>query len=205
MTHPRDIMAGMTDYTGVPLADILAHLDDWVRITSNTITVLESSLAELPEREALLENAQAVEDYLRHFIDLFNRYLGDLRRLRTELPTGVSPAHIEILKQIDASASHEESITIRFGADWVKKQLPHKEVRPYLSRIYAGARDQLVDYQDFSNLIPRLRVFLGPTPPAEALTDLHLKPNIFGIGLNLNRLFGRFVAWWQRRCQRPRA
>ncbi len=35
----------------------------------------------------------------------------------------------------------------------------------------------------------------------EALPDFHLKPNIFGMGINLNRVFGRVRDWWHKKRQ----
>lgn len=204
MTFERHLITGMTDYTGVSLDDILSHLREWLSNTEKTIDSLRHYLFKTEEQRSLLENPKAVISFLKHFIDLFidlfSRYKGDLERLVKEIPSGVTAARLEIVDQLYKSSLHEEGLTIQFKQDWVYKPLPHEEARPLLDNIYGDTRDMLVDYRDLSNLVPRLRTFVGSkTSSFEALSDLHLKPNVFGIGLNLNRILGRIRDWWQRR------
>jgi hypothetical protein len=40
---------------------------------------------------------------------------------------------------------------------------------------------------------------------SEAFRNLELKPNFFGVGLNLNRILGRVRDWWRMRSRRPGA
>lgn len=198
MTYKRSILEGMTDYTGVSLEDILSHFCDWLKNTSKTIELLESYASKVEENGALLENPEEVLSFVNFFINLFIRYKNDFETLVKEMQEGVLEAHIEIVKQLYKSSELEENHTIRFKNDWVYKSLPHEEMRPLLDDIYANTRGLLVDYRDLSNVIPRLKTFIRPsTKPEEVLTDFLLKPSMFGVGVDLNRLLAKVKDKWK--------
>ncbi len=193
-------MAGWTDYTGVSLEDICHHLREWEKLTRDTIGQLEKYRAAAKAKAALLESHREVISYINFFIDLFSRYLSDIQRLLQELPSGATEAHVEIVRQLYLSSKNEDRVAIQFKNDWVHKALPHEEMRPLLDNIYGYTRNVLVNYSDLSNLVPRLKTFIGGQKnPTEILSDLHLKPNFFGLGVNLNRLLARVHKWWKAR------
>ena len=198
MAHERSYLAGATDYTGVSLEDIVLHVNQWQATTEQTIVDLRKYLEKAKQQSELLENPREITSFLDYFIDLFSRYLNDIGRLAREIPKGVTAAHIEIVQQLYRSSKLEEQATIRFKQDWVYKRLPHEEARPLLDKIYGDTRDQLIDYRDLSNVIPRLRTFVGASSSSEVLQDFHLKPNVFGVGVNLNRILARTRDWWRR-------
>lgn len=199
MTYERHYLVGMTDYTGVSLHDILDPLRQWERVTDKAVTRLNEHLIQVRRDKERLKNAKEVVNYCLFFQDLFGRYLFDIRRLIKELPAGVKEGHVEIVRQLFQSAKSEDDVCVRFKNDWVYKSLPDESMRPLLDRIYADTRDILMDYRDFSNLVPRLKTFVGDEPPREVLNDFHLKPNFFGVGVNLNRIFARVRDWRRSR------
>lgn len=193
MVHQRNILAGMTDYTGVSLEDILSDFEGWLKLTSKTIEKLQGYITKVEGNKDLIENPREVLSFLHFFINLFERYRNDLETLINEMPAGVVEAHIEIVKQLYESSKLEEDYTIRFKNDWVHKSLPYEEMRLLLDDIYGETRNIIVDYRDLSNIISRLKTFLRPmTKSDEVLKDLQLKPSFFGVGLNLNRILARF-------------
>ena len=195
-------MAGMTDYTGVPLEDILAHLDDWATNTSASLEALALCKQAVEREPALYQNPVEVLSYIAYFSDLLQRYLADFQRLRRELPACVTDAHIETVSQLYSSAKSETALAIEFKRDWISHALPHEEVRRTLDKVYGETRGQCTDMLDLSNVIPRLRALRSAPVSPEALTDLHLKPNVFGIGINFNRVLGRVRTWWRARRAR---
>jgi len=72
-----------------------------------------------------------------------------------------------------------------------------------LDRIYKESRSQMLAYRSLFNLAMNLKTFVG-TPESDRslsiddLDILELKPNIFGIGLNLNYLIKRLSQWLKR-------
>ncbi len=160
----RSIMAGMTDYTGVSMDVILAHIRDWRDETAKCIVALSRLQEELPRHHEQLDQPAEIAKYIRFFIDLFERYLGDFNRLLTELPLFVTNAHVEIVQQTYQSASHEEQQCVRFSRDHINHQLKNEKLRWLVDDIYKESRSMLIDYHDLSNLIPRLRTFVGTAP-----------------------------------------
>jgi len=79
-------------------------------------------------------------------------------------------------------------------------------MRPLIDTIYAETRDEIVNYTDLHNVIPRLKTYLGKTLKAEkhglTIEDtevLELKPNVFGVGLNINYMIKRLRQLFSRK------
>lgn len=157
----RSLMAGMTDYTGVSLEVILAHLRDWRGETAKCIEALAHLQGEAERHRQQLDRPNDILAYCHFFSDLLRRYLGDFDRLLAELPRLVTVAHVEIVQQIYGSASHEEEHCVRFSRDHIERQMKNEGLRRLVDEIYGQSRSMLIDYHDLSNLAPRLRTFVG--------------------------------------------
>ncbi len=203
MARVRSIFAGTTDYTGVPLADIVEHLEAWVENTEDSIKQLESLRAEVASAEGRLTSAQAVLSYIDYFVGLFSRYKNDLTRLADELPRGVTLGHIETVHQLVRSAAREDERTVIFKRREIEVALPDESMRGTLDEVYAQTREMLLDYADLDNVEKRLQALVGTAITAAQgenhLDALELKPNLFGVGLNLNYLVPRVLQWWRSR------
>jgi hypothetical protein len=160
MSRERSIAAGMTDYTAYPMKDILRHLTDWLDYTNATVASLKKHRKTAQKMGHLLKNERAVVAYCDCFIELFEGYAYDLERLNNELPNGVRPRHMAILKQLTASLSTQEEYCVEFNSDWIYSPLPHEEMRPLLDSIYQETRDLLRDYRDLANVHYRLETFV---------------------------------------------
>jgi hypothetical protein len=77
---------------------------------------------------------------------------------------------------------------------------PHDELQNLLAEAYRVTRDGVINLFDLSNLVPRLRTFAtDAAESADDLTDaLELKPNLFGIGVNLNYFLKRLRRPWRK-------
>lgn len=203
MARKRSLAAGGTDYTGVTLADIVDHLRDWQRWTASTISKLEEYRSEVERRAELLESPRDVQSYLDYFIDLLKRYESDLGRLVGELPSGVRSRHVEIVKQLYESSRFEEDRCVSFKRDFIERRLPHEEMRYLLDHIYAESRDQLIDFRDLSNVAARLRTFVSDLKSVQEEPILQLRPNLWGLGVNLRPLWARLRQCFQRRAGGP--
>ena len=207
MVRKRSVMAGMTDYTGVPFGDILAHLRDWRDLTAQTIKNLQDLRAKVEQHAERLDYPDDIHDYLGYFVDLFSRYLGDFERLVKELPEGVTDSHIELVTQLYESSEHEQRVCIEFSRDHINRGIKDERLRYLVDDIYRESRGLLVDYGDLSNLVSRLRTFVGTVPKSPSLLQnsdiLELKPNVFGLGLNLNHLIKRLACWWRDKKKGP--
>ena len=155
------MIAGMTDYTGVPMDDILSHLHGWKDYTSATIDTLVRLQSKTETHRDRLDWPDEILNYIKFFVDLFSRYLGDFDRLLAELPYNVVDAHIQIVQQIYESSSQEEQNCIAFKKEHIECSLKDENFRWLVDKIYAESRDMVIDYRDLSNLVPRLRTFVG--------------------------------------------
>ena len=212
MVRPRSLFAGDTDYTGVPLADIIAHLEGWRAALREDIAVSNNI------RQRLLLNAQSPavrdgEEFADYFVDLFERFAGDFDRLLGELPRGVRQRHVEIVAQMYRAARDADTFCVRFKQRHNLDALsPNDPVQNILAEFYRLNRDAVINMFDLSNVISRLKTYVeegsarveasltvpGVEAPS-ALNALELKPNFFGLGMNLNYLIDRWLRWWRRR------
>jgi len=167
----RSIFAGATDYTGVPMEAILSRLRNWRENTASTVKELSQLRTEVEANQDRLDWPQEILEYIDFFIDLLGRYVGDFDRLLTELPRSVSEAHVQIVRQIYDSASHEERHCVRFTNEHINRHLKDESLRWLVDNIYSESRDVLIDYKDLSNLVPRLRTYVGTVNPSAADDD----------------------------------
>jgi hypothetical protein len=201
------MLPGDTDYTGVDLNDILHDLRDWHDALDETIIALGNIRVRLAAREGSPESRDGL-NYIDFFRDLFGRYKNDIARLLSELPSGVLPRHVEIVRQIYESSRVEEEFCVTFKRRHYLDALPsdYDRVEHLLADIYAQTRDELINLRDLGNVMRRLETYVDHAPsirhPAgTAVNALELKPNVFGIGINVNYIWERWgpPAWKRSR------
>ena len=196
MTRKRAMIAGMTDYTGVGLEDIMEHIHEWRNDTNDAI----KSLCQLRQRVSnefkSLRRAEDIIEYIDYFNDLFSRYAYDFQRLTDEMKYAVQEKHVETISQIFDSSYMEERHCVEFKKDQINRTLEDESKRPLLDEIYQVTRGLIIDYKDLSNVHRRLITFIEkkPQPVQENIDNvdlMELKPNFFGIGLNVNNIIKR--------------
>ena len=205
MPRERSIIAGFTDYTGVELDDIIEHIKEWRSLTLGAIEKLKNYGKQVELNRNRLHNPNDILSYIKHFIDLFERYSNDFSRLIKELTVSVEHRHIETIKQICKSKDYEEKVCIQFKNDHIEIDLKDESLRNSLvDLIYEDTRGIIVSYYDLSNVVPRIEALEGMQTNGKEQSSNHLdafelKPNFFGIGLNLNYIFKKIVSKFKRR------
>ncbi len=197
MSRKRAMIAGMTDYTGVGMKDILAHLHDWQAMTEKTIVALRLLRKDVESRLEVFEDPTGVLDYIDDFCDLFERYASDFRRLVEELPDGVRESHVETVSQLYRRSRLEDEECVKFKREFIQHGLRNEQARPILDAIYAEARDTIADYRDLSNLEVRLRAFSTSSPQRAQIVQL--RPGIWGMNIDLKSAWKRLRTWWRGR------
>ena len=86
----------MTDYTGVPLEDILSHLLDWRDETVRAVGALKDLRTKTEEYRARLDWPDDIIASIDFFVDLLTRYIGDFDALAV-VEAIASHLHGEIL------------------------------------------------------------------------------------------------------------
>ena len=163
----RALFSGTTDYTGVPLEDILSHLRNWRDDTSSCVKDLQRFEGEVEVHREEFYTPDDILWYIRFFIDLLGRYVADFDRLIKEMPESVTEAHVEIVRQMHDRAVLERDRGIRFSADQVEGGVKDEAVRWLVDAIYRQSAGMIADYDDLSNIVPRLRTFVGVRSTAD--------------------------------------
>jgi len=202
MPRKRSIFAGGTDYTGVSLEDIISHLKDFRSLTHSTIVNLKNYRMQAELNYQKINNPSDVFNYIDYISDLFNRYLGDLDILVKELDNNVENRHIEIINQILCSNKLEEKVCITFARENINNQLKDKNMRPLLDNIYSKSRGLIINYQDLSNLVFRLKTFVGTSSKSASSIPtwgeiFTFKFNLYFLTVDLKKLFYRLCKWWK--------
>jgi hypothetical protein len=205
LSRPRSIFAGDTDYTGVPLADVLDHFAAWRDALREHIQVNRNILCRLLEQPTS-HKVRSGQEFCEYFIDLFERFIGDFERLLAELPAGVRTRHIETVSQMYRGARDADDRCVAFKRDHhLDALLPSDHTQNILAEFYRLNRDAVVNLFDLSNVLSRLRTFVDDTPApgvnapeSSPMNALELKPNFFGVGVNFNWV----IDWLRRRTKR---
>lgn len=197
MKHKRSLTVGSTDFTGVDLDEIIEHLKQWDKDTIETIDRLNEYKRTVFAEKELLDAPDNICSYINWFLDMFDRYSGEFKRLIAELPIGVEQRHCEALVQLAEKAKEADRLCVNFQREHFERKLKDERLqRPLIDRIYGDSRDQVLDYLDLDNLSYRLKALIGArlspsTVTKDDISAFELKPNVFGIGINLNYIIKR--------------
>jgi hypothetical protein len=190
-------MAGMTDYTGVSLEDILVHLREWKEYTERTIAELEQLKKAVHDAAGRLHNSRGMVDYIDYFTGLFSRFASEFDRLIRELPTGVRQSHVDAVRSIYKSSQFEDGVCLQFKREHIERHIEDDSLRySVVDEIYGKSRDLLANNLDLSNLAPRLQALVGTSIQTEVF---QLKPNFHGIGVDFKALFRKCARFFTRK------
>ena len=185
----RHDLPALTGDLGVTLDTAMEHLRLWHADTLDTIETLRSYAQQVEQNAARLENPGAVIEYIDFFADLLGRLAVDLDRVRAELPTGITRAHVDGLRQLASNSAVEQRRCVIFRDKWVNKILPYEQMRPLLDQISVTTREQLAEYRELTAAASILETLAGnPGVPA---TDASSGDNTLDRRALFNRLFKR--------------
>jgi hypothetical protein len=204
MTLQRSPFAGDTNYMGASLEDIVAHLKDWRKSTQDTIEILKKYRPQILEKREGFDNPDSIVDFIDYFINRLERYLNDFDRLIRELPLSVEERHVELIKRLADYSKALDDTCVDFKQDHIRSGIKNERMRPLVDVIYSEARSQAIDYQDLFNVASQLKTFIGTRNESgqvsiDDVDALELKPNVFGIGVNVNHLIKRLGQWWKKK------
>jgi len=189
---------------GASLEDILAHLKDWRKSTQDTIETLEKYRPQVLEKQERLDNPESITEFIDYFVNRLGRYLNDFDRLIRELPFSVEERHVELVRRLAEFSRTLDSTCVDFKQDHIRRDLKDERLRPLVDVIYSEARSQAIDYDDLFNIASQLKTFVGTRNESNQVSiddvdALELKPNVFGIGVNVNHLIKRFGHWRKKK------
>jgi hypothetical protein len=204
MAIQKSILAGMDDYTGAELSDILSEIDHFISYTERSIGELPVLRLKVDQEPEKFDSPTDLIEYIDDFKNKFKRYLIELRRVRGEVGKSIENRHVETIGNLFVSSEFDEKDCRRFKNDNICRSLKDESVRPIVDRIYEVTMSVAVDYRNLSNLRACLERFVGTVfNQNESAVDtanqyIELKPNIFGIGLNLNNVIKIVPKLWNK-------
>lgn len=208
MALKRSAVAGDTNYIGTDISDLRDNLTDWTDKLDDTISTLLISRHEVLGRHHELSNLDSILEFIETMISEFQGFNADLEMLFQGLPVSIEDRHIEISLTLYRRSRELDFLCRHFKAEHINVSLENENNRPLLDRIYKESRGMVLDLSDLNGFSQRLKSLAGnqERPAKISIEDieiLHLKPNIFGLGINLNyvfkRIFGLVKSWRSRR------
>jgi hypothetical protein len=149
------------------LVAAIEHIGSRRADAQTTLELLQGYREHVEADSSVLENPNAVLEYIDFFADMVDRAAGECERIAAELPQGVAGAHIDALRQIASNSAAEQRRCLVFRDKWINKPLPDERMRPLLNEISVTTRDQLTAFRDLTNVAARLEELTKPaTPPA---------------------------------------
>lgn len=152
MSYEEPTIHDVIEQLGARKADVLL-----------TLETLRAHRAQVVEASAMFENPQAVLEYLDFFIPAFDEVVVACDGVCDELPTRVTRAQIDLLRQIAANCRTEQRRCLVFRDKNINKPLPHESMRPLLNDISVTTRDQLTAFFDLNNAAARLERIINTT------------------------------------------
>ena len=200
----RSAVAGDTDYAGTTLADIRINLSDRKKDAEDTIDELYVLRNQINENSSQVDRYGDVVDFIHLIVEELEKFLIDFDRLLKELPNSVEPRHPELVKQLARRNRELEWVCLDFKNEHINRRLRDENFRFLIDQIYKQSRSQLLDFRELSNLAERLKTFIKTRQAAGQLSvdDIdvfELKPNVCGVGINLNHLIKRALQLWKAR------
>lgn len=198
MSVSHGLFAGTSTFNGASIDEVLTYLRESLKSTLSAIRELERLRHRCNDELCDQAEIGRVDAFAERLIRNLGESAANLQRLVTEIPRGVLAAHVELLEQTYIAANRHETTAARMMDDLrYDPSISSEQANWFIERVFSVAREMFVDHQDLPNLAGRLRTFVGvplehPSVSPNALHMLELKPNVFGLGINLNAVLGWF-------------
>jgi len=188
---------------GAKLDDIQLHLIRLRSETEETIGVLDECLAETIKNRSQVNNVEEIGFFIECMAEEMQRFSNVFERLISELPTAVEPKHLRMLQEIVDYSKDLDHVCLEFKRQHIEAQLKDESLRWLIDRIYKESRSQILTFKSLSGLVINLETFVGTTGhdhsvSVDDIDAFELKPNFFGIGINLNYIVKRLAKIWNR-------
>ncbi|MBX2991557.1 MAG: hypothetical protein KF749_10380 [Bacteroidetes bacterium] len=194
----RSLMAGDTDYSSQTLSEMSGDLKQWIHSLRETCKTLKGVRDEL-QQSGYWDNVYAgFKDLIVHCMSIYDRAANEIQEVVSELTQEIQSHHVARLRSIGDTA---RGINQELGQMWHREYPQHlmdyenSDFRK-VEKLYCESRDMAAGMLDLKNLATRLENFIGKKMQTEnsrlGINQLiELKPNFFGIGLNINALIHR--------------
>ena len=193
----RSLFAGMTDYSHQSFEDMILDLKIWIKNLKEVSDLFPANIQKLKESQYWDKVNADFQMLLHYSIKFYDTSIREISEMVKEIQEEVRSDHIARIRRLYKTASELDR---DYGRIWHQnyrhKEYGNKDFK-LVEDLYAQGRDMAIDMRDLSNLAARLEDFVGkkaqPKRKAQpGINLLELKPNFFGLGINLNELIKKF-------------
>jgi len=190
---PRSELAGMTDYRHQTFEDMVSDMRKWVNSLEETIRAMNQLVEKIREVEywdGVPYDFRALVAYAMKF---YKTSVTEISEMLVQFAKEVKNGHVVRIKSLGKLAGE---INRDFGLAWNRdygiKEYGKDEFK-LVEKIYEEGRGMAIDMLDLSNLAERLEDFIGTKGEVanegkRKFSWLIMKPNFYGIGVDLRRI-----------------
>lgn len=190
----RSMIAGMTDYSNQSFEDMILDLEEWIQNLKEVAEALPRNVQRLKELqywEKVDPNFQGLVGYSIKFFETSIKEFSDIVK---EIKQEVRVDHVTRIRGLCKTAI---DLDFDYGRIWHQKyqDKEYGDTRfSLVEGLYQQGRLMAIDMRDLCNLADRINDFVGKKSEQkpDAMDMLELKPNFFGMGINLNELINKF-------------
>jgi len=193
----RSMIAGDTNYSSQTLQEMSEDLKEWVESLEDTCNRL-TKLSEELHASGYWENVDSgFQDLILHCTAVYARAGKEIQDVLSEIGNEVQTNHVSRINTLGKTGNElNHNLGQAWHRDYPRKEYGNPEFRK-VERLYCVARDMAAGMLDLMNLASRLEDFVGKKTKATnsnvGLNEVvDLKPNFFGLGVNINALIKKF-------------
>jgi len=194
----RSLFAGMTDYSQQSFEDMILDLKIWIKNLKEVSDLFPANIQRLKESKYWDKVNVDFQILLHYSIKFYDTSIREISEIVKEIQEEVRLDHIARIRRLYKTASE---LNRDYGRIWHQnyrhKEYGNKDFK-LIEDLYEQGRNMAIDMADLSNLAGRLEDFVGkkakPKRKVQPGIDmLELKPNFFGLGINLNEVIKKFI------------
>lgn len=193
------MLAGFTDYSSQSLNDILIDLKEWINTLEDTNHKVNNLLKELEKSLYFSYIDEEFLNYVKYSLSVYESSKNEIVNIIKDMEFAIKEHHVKRLNRIGKQA---DKINRRIGKIWHQVYTKTKDYNnPNFVKvefIYSEIGDTAADLLDISNASDRLDDFVGMKlliSKKNKIDDVNeiieLKPNFFGLGINMNKIISK--------------
>lgn len=195
---PRGELAGMTDYRHQTFEDMVSDLRKWVNSLEEAIRNVNQTVEKLEEVGYWDGVPYDFKATVAYSVKFYKTSVEEINDMLVQFGKEVKSGHVVRIKRLSRLASElNRDYGTGWNRDYGRKEYGKAEFK-LVEKIYEEGRGMAIDMLDLSNLAERLEDFVGTkgenvSGGKKRIPWLIMKPNFYGIGLDLRKMKLRWL------------
>jgi hypothetical protein len=195
---PRSELVGQTDYRHQTLSDIVKDLEEWCISLNSVITIINKNIEHLKINGYWQKVPFDFESIIVYALKYFSTSFQEITSILKDVQKEIGADHVKRIRNLGKVGVELNS---NFGTVWhqdypiTQKQYGNEEFK-LVEQIYSEGRNMAADMIDLVNVAERLEDFIGEkyatNNDKQRLPWLMLRPNFYGIGVDIKRIIKWF-------------